>query len=120
MIIELTKKEEIFVTCYLAAVDWTETGDTGQPESGEDLDESFIRESTLDCLSFYSRIACYISDDQIENAAVDFWLNRNGHGTGFWDKPEVYGEYLCTMLSDRAKGYGEVYAYFENWIGDAE
>ena len=111
--IELTKKEEIFVTCYFATIDFTETGDTDQPPHGADLDDDFIREQTVDCLSFYSRISCYINDDKIEQAAHDFWLSRNGHGTGFWDREEIYGEYLAKMLNDRAVGYGEVDAVFD-------
>ena len=108
--IELTAKESIFVTCYLATVDFTETGDTDQPESGADLDDDFIRESTIDCLSFYSRICCYLSDDEVERAAHDFWLTRNGHGAGFWDGDwPLYGDIFTRI----AQGYGEAYAIFD-------
>ncbi len=115
MIIELTKKEEIFVTHYLAAVDFTETGDTGQPESGAELCDVFIRESTIDCLSFYSRISCYISDDRLKQAAHDFWRTRNGHhGAGFWDGDwPKYGDKFTRI----AQSYGEAYAQFENYHG---
>ena len=104
--IELTAKEQIFLTCYLATVAFTE-GNT------EDLDDDFIRESTIDCLSFYSRICCYLSDDEIEQAGHDFWLTRNRHGAGFWDGDwPIYGD----MFTKIAEGYGEADAMYETWI----
>jgi hypothetical protein len=36
----------------------------------------------------------------------DFWLTRNGHGAGFWDRG--YGT-LGRRLSDACKPYGEAY-----------
>lgn len=36
----------------------------------------------------------------------DFWLTRNGHGAGFWDRG--YGE-LGDKLTDACKPYGEAY-----------
>jgi hypothetical protein len=113
--IELTENEIAFVAAYVEAIDFTDTGDTDQPEAGCDLDEDFYRESVIDCLSFYSRICCYLNSETgtLSQAAHDFWFSRNGHGTGFWDRPEVYGEYLCDMLHKRAEGYGQVDAIFD-------
>lgn len=46
------------------------------------------------------------------HAGHDFWLTRNGHGAGFWDRgmPDEIGE----GLSDIAKGYGERNAWFSD------
>lgn len=112
MKIKLTDQEAAFCAAYFQAVDFTETGDTDQPESGAELDEDFIRESTIDCLAFHSRIYCYLSLDNIEQAGHDFWLTRNGHGTGFWDREEIYGAYT-EKFTDIAQSFGEAYAYFE-------
>lgn len=49
------------------------------------------------------------SDDQNGH---DFWLTRNGHGVGFWDRG--YGA-VGDTLSDAARAYGE-----ENWYVDRE
>lgn len=115
MLIETTQKEEIFISAYLEAIDFTECGDIGQPEHGAELCEVFKRESVIDCLSFYGRIACYISDDQIVQAGHDFWLTRNGHGAGFWDGDwPKYGD----MFTKWAQGYGEAYAQFEDYDGE--
>jgi hypothetical protein len=36
----------------------------------------------------------------------DLWYTRNGHGVGFWDRPEIYGEHadIFTGMA-RAQGY---------------
>jgi hypothetical protein len=48
----------------------------------------------------------------LERAGGDFWLTRNGHGAGFWDRglPDDLGR----RLSDAATAYGEVWIY----VGD--
>ena len=50
--------------------------------------------------------------DEIEvyrtQAGHDFWLTRNGHGAGFWDRPEYYGA-LKDGLTTMAHTYGEMY-----------
>ncbi len=110
MIIEPTKNEKTFIDAYLGAIDFTECGDEGQPNHGAELDELFLRESVIDCLAFYSRTACYLSDDEIEEAGYDFWLTRNNHGAGFWDGDwPKYGE----MFDRIAKGFGEAHAIFD-------
>jgi hypothetical protein len=43
-----------------------------------------------------------------EQAAMDFWLTRNGHGAGFWDHDlGAIGQ----RLTANAKAYGEAYLY---------
>ena len=36
----------------------------------------------------------------------DLWLTRNGHGVGFWDRPEIYGEANAKIFSAMAKAQG--------------
>jgi hypothetical protein len=111
--IALEAKEIAFISAYLEAIDFTETGDTDQPDNGTELCTEFMRESIIDCLAFYSRIRCYLSDDNIEQAGHDFWFTRNGHGVGYWDRPEVYGEYT-DLFTRLAKQSGTADAYFED------
>lgn len=47
----------------------------------------------------------------LTDAAHDFWLTRNGHGVGFWDRG--LGD-LGGALTDAAKGFGECALY----VGD--
>ena len=37
----------------------------------------------------------------------------NGHGTGFWDRPEIYGKHHAKRFTELAESYGEAYASFE-------
>lgn len=113
MNIEMNKKEEQFFNAYIEAIYFTDTGDTGQPDSGAELCEVFERESAIDCLAMFNRIQCYLSDDQIEQAGHDFWLTRNGHGTGFWDRQDFYNEDYYSMFSQIAGTFGAVHALFE-------
>jgi len=111
--IETNKKESEFIAAYLEAVDFTELGVKSPAYIGAEIDEDFLRESIIDCLAFYSRIACYLSDDNIAQAGHDFWLTRNGHGTGFWDRPEIYRDYLVGKFTKIAESFGEAYAVYD-------
>ncbi len=42
----------------------------------------------------------------MEQAGHDFWLNRNGHGAGFWDGD--WPEPAATTLDAASKAFGEV------------
>lgn len=114
MNIETTTNENIFIDAYFEAITFTEFGDIGQPQLSEPLDADFIRESVIDCLAFYSRARSYLSDDNIGQAGYDFWMTRQGHGTGFWDRSEMYGEYPSEYLTKVANSFGEVNAQFED------
>ena len=108
--IKPTDKENLFIGAYFEAIDFTESD--GEFDTYSGLDETFERESFIDCLAFYSKIACYLSDNQIEQAGHDFWLTRNGHGAGFWDRPELYGKNYADMFTTISKHFGEVYAIY--------
>ena len=118
--IELTRKERLFVGAYIEAVYFTETGELEQPDVDAELCEEFARESIIDCLAMYSRMACYLSDDNVEQAGHDFWLTRNNHGTGYWDRPEIYGESYADMFTKYAQSFGESDAYFDEVITTME
>ena len=55
-----------------------------------------------------------IPDNLLPQAGHDFWLTRNGHGPGFWDRPEIYGEEKAQELSALAETFGVVDLY----VGD--
>jgi hypothetical protein len=110
--IYLTSKERAFVEQYFESVIFTEEGSDDFEMYGPELDEDFIRESTIDCLAFYSNIGCFLNDENHTQAAHDFWLTRNGHGTGFWDRPEVYGEHHAKRFTELSEAYGEAYPVF--------
>ncbi len=114
-----------FIVGYVNCLYWLE--DSGERKSDEKLStESFIN-CVLECTEFLNRAFEYIieetetnvdlrlfngiPEDRFKQAGHDFYLTRNGHGTGFWDKPEIYGETGAEVLTKICKNFGEVYLY---------
>lgn len=101
---------------YLTALYWTETGDDGQPPSDAEITPLCNAKALNDCAAFYRAVTQNVQDflpvldwSQIGH---DFWLTRNGHGAGFWDRPEVYGPLGSKWLTAMAQACGEHYAEF--------
>lgn len=112
------KDFDTFFTAYLVTALWSST-DESTPEGGEPMDENYtaddIATETLDtmeieCRQFLEMADKYLDGDYSQ-AGHDFWLTRNGHGTGFWDGDwGKDGDKLTTM----AKSFGSVNLY----VGD--
>lgn len=109
--------DDTMTRAYLEAVYFTETGDTDQPDTDAELTEEFKREAWAACHRL--RLACCGHDGidlreyNPEQIGHDLWLTRNGHGAGFWDRPEVYGKENARILTLMARAMGEHYADFE-------
>lgn len=101
---------------YIEAIYFTETGDDEQPSPDEPLSPDTKREAWAACHRL--RLACAGHDGvdlgQFDQAQIghDLWLTRNGHGAGFWDRPEVYGEENARILTLMARAMGEHHAEF--------
>jgi len=106
--ITLSEKEDEFINAYFEAIYFTQGFDV----NGVDIDDDCRREQTIDALCFFSQNQCYLSDDQVSQAGHDFWLTRNGHGTGFWDR-DCYPDHIKERLSARAGQFGETFVYDE-------
>jgi hypothetical protein len=99
---------------YIEAVYFTEqTPDTPENE-GLDLTTAFLAEAVEDCRAFVLAVQAAGIDPQADPDQIghDFWFTRNGHGVGFWDRPEIYGQSDADALTDIARGFGEAYADF--------
>ena len=107
MIIEPTQTEQIFIDAYFEAVYFTDGGPDNPIEDPE-LSAYDIRRGTIDCLAFYQANEHLIGGAPTDQAGFDFWLTRNGHGTGFWDRADVYGEYSAKKLTANAEAFGVV------------
>ena len=84
MQLELTTKEKEFVSQYIDTALWAgNCTDYG-------LDEECQREAIIDCLAFYLRVCCYLTEENRTQAARDFYLSRNSIGSGFWDRAPAY------------------------------
>lgn len=71
-----------------------------------DIDGQTFEGFESDCLDFYQANADDLAGMDAGQAGHDFWLTRNGHGAGFWDRG--LGE-LGDRLTAACKPYGEVY-----------
>ena len=97
-----------FTAAYIQAIDFTETGEEEQPPAGTPLSPTYKARVWGDCRNFLEAYSSLLEDcgATLEQAAHDLWLTRNGHGTGFWDRPEIYGEQLAAELTRAAKAMG--------------
>ena len=66
-----------------------------------------------ECASFLERAEKLLDrinpshDATSEQIGHDFALTRNGHGVGFWDRPEIYGERCSKLLTALSHRYDE-------------
>lgn len=105
-----------FVEAYLEMAIFTSADDQGRPLDRHYGIENFayeaIRRANKDCREFQEsgeELLRQHGDD--ERNGADFWLSRNGHGAGFFDRG--YGE-DGDLLQDLARSMGEVHVY----VGD--
>ena len=103
---------------YLATALWTATDDKGEPLDRAygigDFAPEAISKATADCLDFRTGTTGLLEEASIspEQAGHDFWLTRNRHGTGFWDRSNGR---IGQELTDFAHAYGETDVY----VGDS-
>ena len=104
---------ETFTAAYITALLWAETNDDGDPidknHTPEDINEDSRLRINADCASFCYANAHWIGD-AIEQAGHDFWLTRNGHGAGFWDREAgVYPhDYSGEAMTKAANAFGQL------------
>ncbi len=106
---------------YVTTALWSSNDDSDEPldknYGSSDIAPSTKKKMKLDCAKFYKRCKpqltsyCEYIDSGMEGAGHDFWLTRNGHGAGFWDRG--LGP-LGEDLSKVAKKFGGVDLY----VGD--
>jgi len=108
-----------FTKAYMVAALWSSMTNTND-QGGDPLDKNYelddIEDDTFhkmveDCKDFQKKYGELYerggwSDEQ---AGHDFWLTRNGHGSGFWDRgygqPDEIKE-IGKQLTKAAKSYG--------------
>jgi hypothetical protein len=124
----MTTPFDNFTRAYLAACLWS-SNDESTLQGGEPLDANYsiddfapeaLAQAVSDCARFQNEnhvtlAVAGLSDDV---AGHNFWLNRCGHGSGFWDElpssaPESE-QLACRALSDASRAFGNLDPY----IGD--
>lgn len=106
---------ESFLLGYITAALWSSVCEDGTPMDSrydtDDLSEGFAAECREECQDFWdNNMQVLLKANKVfgysEHAAgVDFWLTRNRHGAGFWDRG--MGQ-VGVSLTDAAHVYGGV------------
>jgi hypothetical protein len=106
-----------FIAGYIEAAFWSSNDESGEPlDSGEfDISAQFRKQARADCVAFIRENLADLQafadqyNSNPEYAGHYFWLTRNRHGAGFWDRGLEAG--LSKRLTDSAHASGEVNLY---------
>ena len=107
-------KLDKFTTAYLECALWSSTGDDSEPfdrhYSISDFSDSAKESARRECEDFRATNAELLDKSGLSNeqAGHDFWLTRNRHGAGFWDRG--LGE-IGKELTAMAHPYGSADVY---------
>lgn len=90
---------------YLTCAAWADLPEDA--EQGLDFAPYAEELALADCMRFVGMNWEIIKECSPEQVGHDFWLTRNGHGAGFWDRAEIYGDDdNAERLSDSARSFG--------------
>ena len=105
-----------YLTCALWSSNDESDESGGEPfdanYSLEDIDATAISVADGLCRAWVDMVGLLPTegveiDATPEQIGHDLWLTRNGHGAGFWDRPELYGsQSLADTFSDAARLLG--------------
>lgn len=124
---DATWPRDEFTAGYVSALFFTngDAGDEDDPWRLNNLGTKRLTRATrkaiqADCDDFRALTAAalkaaYARGYREEQAGVDFWFTRQGHGTGYWDRGRLEADGLGNKLSRDAKSMGE--CYVEVWRG---
>lgn len=103
-----------FVSNYLQAALWSTLDEAGRSldmrYDASDFSKEAVMQATREANDFINsnRVDLETSGGTPDAHSVDFWLTRNRHGAGFWDRG--YGA-IGKRLTDAAHAYGELRPY---------
>lgn len=89
-----------FLDAYLEAAFWTEQETAGNA----DLAPESLVQATRECAAFQDAAGDLLAALDDGQSGHDFWLTRNRHGAGFWDRG--LGD-VGDKLTDLAHAAGE-------------
>ena len=105
---------------YLGSALWSSNDDEDEPldtnYSIRDIAKSTINAAKKDLAKFWKQAGDLLKGEDEAQIAHDFWLTRNGHGAGFWDRKYNNDEdgTKGDKLTKIAEKFGEINLY----VGD--
>lgn len=112
-------KEDAFVRGYLEAALWTSLDENDHPLDVDfnigDFSDEAVDDAIKDISKFYTENEGDLAETTAHDSqhGHDFWLSRNGHGAGFFDRG--YGE-----VGDRLQSAAEEFGELSVFVGDDE
>jgi len=101
-----------FVIAYATSALWSSSDADGEPldkdHGVDDIAPEAMAIMVADCKAFRELAGDLLVGLDESQCGHDFWLTRNGHGCGFWDRG--LGE-LGDKLTKICKEFGEAYPY---------
>jgi len=110
----MNKELKAIVKSYLGTMLWSSSdGDLEHLDEKYDLEDislKTVKQAIKDCKDFRLKADRYVYAEKmsLEQIGHDFWLTRNGHGAGFWDRD--LGK-LGDDLTKICEQFNERYAY---------
>ena len=106
-----------FISAYKEAAEFTDCHCDNPELENADFSPELEASMEADCRDFLEGHADLLAEYEeagrtMEQAGHDFWLTRNGHGAGFWDRG------LPGDLGDRLTAASEVYGSVDLYAGD--
>lgn len=109
-----------FTEGYIECALWASTDDNDEPldRNASELSSDAREAMAKDCQKFQADNRALL-DEAIDDyhrpdeyLGHDFWLTRNRHGTGFWDRG--FNEVLSKALTDAAHKCGEASLFIDD------
>lgn len=119
-----------FTRDYVECALWS-SNDNADDSGGDPLDNNYsvsdiedetIEDMILDCKEFQEANAADLAlVAEVSHGGHDFWLTRNGHGAGFWDRkyrqpPEIQD--ALDRLTEASRRFGEYNLWVDKDDGD--
>lgn len=113
---DIGQQLDAFTAAYVYALYFTDTGEEDQPPTDAELSSFALDAIKEDCADFQQQHADLLAQAYAREsyggpsqAGHDFWLTRNGHGVGFWDRDALDADDLGDKLTAACKLYSETY-----------
>jgi len=92
----------IFYDGYIECACWT--------ENISHCTDSEQYQMELDCKAFIDKANGLMDGLCLSQCGHDFWLTRNSHGSGFWDRENIKDE-IADKLTELSQSFGEFNIY---------
>lgn len=118
-----TAKLDSFARAYVECALWSSSDGIGEPldrnYGPNDIAPETLASMIADCTAFQdsNELTLRASGIDEKRAGHDFWLTRNGHGSGFWDEYcgiDAALREAFQALTNAAHTYGS----FDLYVGD--